>query len=131
MDISKLVTVVGLLVALSISSERLVEIIKGLSKFLNVEKKDPVAEGRRRSAIHALAVVAAVVTALLAKPVVESVLRLPEPTYLWIIALGLLASGGSSFWNSVLTYVLSLKDIKQQVAIAAKERRVDLQRLVG
>jgi hypothetical protein len=32
------------------------------------------------------------------------------------LALGLLASGGSGFWNSILTYVNKAKDIKVAAA---------------
>jgi hypothetical protein len=131
MDLTKLTTIVGLLVALSLASERLVEIIKGLVPWLDLEKKQPTEEGRRRSAIHAIAVVAGIVTAVLALPIIGSVIQLPEPTSLWIVALGLLASGGSSLWNSVLGYLLSVKDIKEQVAKLAKEDKIDLRRAIG
>ena len=127
----KLTTVVALLVALSVASERLVEIIKGLSEYLNVEQTEPVKEGRRRSAIHAIAVVAGIVTAFLARPVIANAVTLPEPSYLWIVALGLLASGGSSLWNSVLTYVLQVKNLKEQVVAKVKEGKVDALRLAG
>jgi hypothetical protein len=32
------------------------------------------------------------------------------------IALGLLASGGSGFWNSVLSYILEVKNIRAGIA---------------
>jgi len=38
-----------------------------------------------------------------------------------ILGLGLLASGGSGFWNSVLTYVTKVKDIKTVEADAKKK----------
>jgi hypothetical protein len=127
----KLTTIVGLLLALSIASERLVEIVKGMSKYLNIEKTDPVAEGRRRAVIHVIAVAAGIFTAVLAKPVVKDVLTLPDPVWLWLLALGLLSSGGSSLWNSVLTYMLQVKNLKEQVAKKVKDGKVDALRLAG
>jgi hypothetical protein len=48
-----------------------------------------------------------------------------------LIALGFLASGGSGLWNSILTYLLQVKDIKEGLAaITAKKvamaRQVEL-----
>jgi len=40
-----------------------------------------------------------------------------------ILALGLLASGGSGFWNSVATYVLKVKDIRAADAERAEMKR--------
>jgi hypothetical protein len=45
MDLTRLTTIVSLLVALSVASERLVEIIKGLVPFLNQQNVDPKKEG--------------------------------------------------------------------------------------
>jgi hypothetical protein len=113
MDITKLMTIVSLILALSIASERLVEIIKGLIPFLNQEHtNDARKEGWRRAALHILAVVAGIVTAMLAQPLIPSNVAQPSNN-LSVLALGLLASGGSGFWNSVLTYLLRIKDIKE------------------
>jgi hypothetical protein len=38
------------------------------------------------------------------------------------LALGLLASGGSGLWNSVLTYVLQVQDLKEELAKTAETR---------
>jgi hypothetical protein len=38
------------------------------------------------------------------------------------LALGLLASGGSGFWNSILTYVTKAKDVK---AAEAETRQIE------
>ncbi len=107
---------VALLVALSIASERLVEIIKGAVPPLNQENPDPAKEGRRKAALQFLAVLAGIVTTWLAWPAIDSMegLKLPANRVMGILALGLLASGGSGFWNSVLTYVTQVKDIKEE-----------------
>ena len=113
MDITKLTVIVSLILALSIASERLVEIVKGLIPFLNQEQTtDARKEGWRRAGLHILAIVAGVVTALLAQPLIPANVGVPSNN-VGILALGLLASGGSGFWNSVLTYFLSIKDIKE------------------
>jgi len=104
MDTNSLSVVVSLLVALSVASERLVAIIKGLVPFLNQENLDPTREGWRASALQGLAVASGVTTTLLARPLIPSVApgwdNLPG-----LLALGLLASGGSGFWSSVQGYV--------------------------
>ena len=126
MDMVELTAVVGLLVALSVASERLVEIIKGLIPPLNKENPDPDKEGVRRVALQCLAVAAGIVTAFLARPTIPVSLIPANTTDVWpVIALGLLASGGSGFWNSVLTYVMSVKDLKE---IDMLSRKLSLQK---
>jgi drug/metabolite transporter (DMT)-like permease len=120
MDISKLAAIVSVLVALSVASERLVEILKGLCSFLNQENSDKKKEGWRRASLQALAVVAGIITALLAQPAIKAVVPGLSEHWAGIVALGLLASGGSGFWNAVLAYVLSVKDIKKVEAVTKK-----------
>lgn len=121
MDIGNLSTIVSVLVALSVASERLVEIIKGLFAFLNKENSDPTKERLRRVALQALAVAAGIVTALLAHPAIKDVVPGLSGHWTGILALGLLASGGSGFWNAVLGYVLNVKDIKKAEAVQKKK----------
>lgn len=110
MDLTKLAALISLIVALSIASERLVEIVKGLVPFLDQQKTDPKVEGRRRSALHVLAVLSAIFTTWLAHDYIP--VEISQPNMGWsILGLGLLASGGSGFWNSILSYVLQVKDI--------------------
>ena len=113
MDINKLLAIVSVLVALSVASERLVEIIKGLVSFLNQENSDKTKEGWRKAALQALAVVVGIITALLAQPAIKGVVPGLSDNVWGILALGLLASGGSGFWNAILAYVLNVKDIKK------------------
>lgn len=124
MDMTKLTMIVSLLCGLSIASERLVEITKGLIPWLDRQRSNDVAEGRRRAMLHLLAVVSGVVTALLASPMIpEEVSKAYGDNQTWsILALGLLASGGSGFWNAILGYVTRLKDIKK---FEAEQKRRD------
>jgi hypothetical protein len=121
MDIGSLTAIVSILVALSVASERLVEIIKGLFSFLNTESSDPTKERLRRVALQALAVVAGIITALLAHPAIKDVVPGLSSHWTGIVALGLLASGGSGFWNAILGYVLNVKDIKKAEAVQKKK----------
>jgi hypothetical protein len=116
-----LYAVVALLVAISLASERLVEIIKGVIPFLNTESSGN-RETYRRLALHILAILAGVLTVYLAKDAFpDNLKKLSEGGGL--LALGLLASGGSSFWNSILTYLVKVKDIKE---VNAVERRLQV-----
>lgn len=111
----KLYALVALILALSVASERLVEIIKGLSPWLDKAKTDSRGEGHRRAALQGLAVLAGLLTAVLAQPVMPEGI-LPKgglgTGVLTTVALGLLASGGSGFWNAILSYVGKVKDVK-------------------
>ncbi len=106
--------IVGLLLAVSIASERLVEIVKGYWPWLNNANDDPVQEGRRKSALQILAVVAGIGTAFLASPILAKSLSGIDSHGIAILSIGLLASGGSAFWNAILSYLLQVKDLKKQ-----------------
>ena len=122
MDVTtNLSSVVGLLAALSIAAERFVEILKNAVPFLNQHNQDAAKEGWRRAALQLMAVLGGIVTALLAWPAIEGVAPASWHSTTGILALGLLASGGSGFWNSVLTYVLNVKDIKAETAKKMRE----------
>src|SRR5262244_130117 len=119
MDTTKLTAIVSLLITLSVASERLVEIVKGFIPALDKENSDPNKEGRRRAVLQILAVVAGIFTAFLARPILPQEI-LPPTNDGVILALGLLASGGSGFWNSILTYVTKVKEVKK---LEAEEKK--------
>jgi hypothetical protein len=109
-------SVLSLMLGLSVASERLVELIKGLigSNWLNEHKKDPKKELRRRVAIQILATACGMVTAYLARDAVILVIGSSDwPTCL---VLGLLASGGSGLWNALLDWSKYAKDIRKAQA---------------
>jgi hypothetical protein len=111
MNALQLTDLVCLILALSVASERLVEIVKGWVPFLSHGHADPAIEGRRKSILQLLAVVAGVCTALLSAGYLPP--GIGVSTAGWeIIVLGLLASGGSGFWHAVLTYMAGLKDLQ-------------------
>jgi len=116
METTNLTAIISVILALSVASERLVEIIKGLVPYLNKEIVDNEnAEGRRRAALQFIAVAAGIGTALLAQDYLPT--QIAGLTSNWsIIGLGLLASGGSGLWNSILGYVSSIKEIKKTEA---------------
>lgn len=114
-----LTATVTLVLALSVASERLVEIVKGLLPWL--DKEWETHESFRRALLQVLAVIAGVVTAHLSAPYVPQSLSSPSAEGLSLVGLGLLASGGSGFWNSVLTYMSGLKNLKKaEAAVAAR-----------
>jgi hypothetical protein len=125
MDTTKLTTVISLLIALSIASERLVDIIKGLVPWLNQPRRKPAQEGWRKAALQILAVIAGITTAWLSSAAIPKGVGIPDD-WTGTFALGLLASGGSGFWNSILTYVTKAKDLKaaeaetKQIEVRAK-----------
>lgn len=117
MDITKLTIFVSLILALSIASERLVEITKGfLWPSLNDKGKNKKDEQKRKAKQHILAIIAGVITTLIASwamPDNELLQGDILPRSLRVLSIGLLVSGGSGLWNSVLTYILNIKDLKE------------------
>jgi hypothetical protein len=118
--VDDLTALIGVIISLSVASERLVEIIKGFIPFLDRKADTDQKEGIRRSLIQILAVGSGVLTAFMAKDFLP--MEIANSAGNWnIIGLGLLTSGGSGFWNSILTYVTKVKDIKSaEVSTANK-----------
>ena len=103
------------------ATERLVEIINGLLPYawLSEKQTEPAKERQRKTRLQLLAVVAGMATAWLSSSYVSTDLLEANHSF-HVIVLGLLASGGSGFWNSVSTYTLDLKN-SQQKLMASKE----------
>lgn len=112
--IEALAAIIGVLISLSVASERLTEIIKGVIPFLNLQNADEKKEGRRKAILQAMAVCSGIVTAFLARPALADILPNAWTTLPAIFALGFLASGGSGLWNAVLSYVLNVKNMKKE-----------------
>jgi len=111
MTIDKLTSLASLILALSIASERLVEIIKGYIPLLSTPGATKESEGRRRATLQLMAVAAGIITAWLSRAYIPKELSDAMDGRAFL-GLGLLASGGSGLWNSVLSYLLKVKDIK-------------------
>ncbi|HEX8275227.1 MAG TPA: hypothetical protein VF615_21510 [Longimicrobiaceae bacterium] len=112
---------VPVLIGISLMSERIVTVVKTAFPWLTEEKKteakevDLVADRWRRLIVQALAFVASWLVAgmlqedgnLLGSFVIGSGAE-ARSIPVWLV--GLLASGGSAFWNNVLGYSKGLKD---------------------
>lgn len=115
MDTTQLSTVIGLLAALSVASERLVEIIKGIIPWLDQKKQTAGWETFRRALVNLTAVGAGIFTAFVASSAIPDAVHVPSGFWGKLV-LGLLASGGSGFWNSIQDYVNNAKNLKAQQA---------------
>ena len=128
--LTNLSSFVSVLLALSIASERLVELVKGFIPPLTTPLPDPQAERRRQLLIHLMSVVAAGVVVCLCDGQIESALKIDAEKFGWPqhALFTILVSGGSSFWNSIATWLLSLKNLNQQdLATSRKAGNTDLQ----
>lgn len=123
LDLNNLTVIVSLLITLSIASERLVEIIKNITPFLSQTNPDTTKDGLRQAALQTLAVLAGILTTFLASPAFPGMGTGFTNSWTVILALGLLASGGSGFWNTVLKYLLAVKDA-QKVETTEKQRKL-------
>lgn len=92
------------------------EITKSFFPDILTVKENVNEEARRQRYINLLAVVCGLITSALAQtqiPIEILPTNASDAQRFWTIAsLGLLASGGSGLWNSILTYVVKIKDLK-------------------
>lgn len=169
MDTNKLMAVVTIILTLSIATERLVEIVRGLyAKFFikkeqttlelptGLEIKTVEEQTWDKARVSLLSVVCGIVTAFLASPILAGIFKDMFPAdnpcglnnifgmgsagvcgfnlsangVFLVFALGLLASGGSSLWNSILEYLVKIKNIKGAVATRAQIRAANSIRII-
>lgn len=112
LDLNSMMTYVA---ALSVSTERVTEFIKKLPKFSGFlsTQKTGTQEDVRVMCVHVLAVVVGgIICGVFPKTLVPT--GITFPTEFWDKAsycflFGLLASGGSSFWNSALDTLRGVK----------------------
>ena len=123
--------IVAVLVALSIASERLVAIFKGFFKWLEEQKTDKKEEGKRKATLHLMAFASGIITAFLAKPIISTALGDVYSSIPALIALGLLASGGSGFWNSFSSYILAVKNVRNEALQSLRDGKSNITLRVG
>jgi hypothetical protein len=115
------IQVVGVLLTLSVASERLVEVLKGYLPWLGQTRTGERDDARRRSHLLVATTVVNLCTTWLAWPMIVQTPAIAKiDSFLTMIGFALLASGGSSMWNSVLSYLVGMKDIKKSEAKVAK-----------
>jgi hypothetical protein len=112
MDIASIIAILGVL---SLSVERVVEMIKNLLPFLSKKYDDERKARYRRFGLHFLAGIIGFLIALAAQEQIDYVLFKNEDSInCWgCVILGLLASGGSGFWNQSLGIVEEIKKAKK------------------
>lgn len=111
-DLTKLVT---LILAISISGERLVTFLKTLIPWLSSPPPSPTGRVGTSEVIRQVVVM---IIAFLACWLTAEIADVSTPIKPSL--LGLLASGGSAFWTNILSYVKGVKDIKTQEGLQAK-----------
>lgn len=109
---------IAFLAAMSMSVERIVEIVKTLIPFLCKENPDQRLEQKRRILIHLIAVAFACLIVWFAQKEIQAmfpqIFKTSEQISLaGIFIIGLLASGGSGFWNQSLRIVEEIKKAKK------------------
>lgn len=118
----KLSVLVATILAVSVASERIVEILKGLFPTLwPFSPATGTAEARRTAGIHILAGLAGAFVAWASGINLLAMLGLSGNaaggaiyTVLGYVVVGLLASGGSAFWNQVLDIMQAAKVQQEQ-----------------
>lgn len=125
MDVTSIIAILG---AMSLSVERVVEIFKSLIPSLAQTNPDLQKEYWRRAALQFFAVgvgtVIAIVTQDLIQPLLPKIFRTEGFIGLpGCIMLGLLASGGSGFWNQCLTIVEEIKKTKKADRIRVEKKQ--------
>ncbi|HQR33802.1 MAG TPA: hypothetical protein PLK30_13790 [Blastocatellia bacterium] len=120
-DINSLSATIASLSALSVVTERFVEIVKGTIPFLN-QSFEGAKEQWRNTALRLLAVVGGLLTVSLSHSEMGGFIEaMWNKGIAGQIALGLLASGGSGFWNAVLKYAGAVKDLRKTDLTARSE----------
>ena len=134
MTIDSLQTLATMVLALSAANERLIEALKNLfapflakKQITGNEASDPAGDRRRQLAVQILSVLGALCTAAwiaggrpwswgssLPLGAAADAPRVP------VVLLGLLTSGGSAFWNSVLDFTRGAAQLRKEKADIAR-----------
>ncbi len=117
----KLTSLLSILIALSLATERITETIKGLpyvSGWLAMEKSpDSSAEEFRKAFIQLLAIAIGTALTYTVQGQVFPSLGIPSGHLSICLLFGAMASGGSGMWNSALDIV---RDVSKQKELLVK-----------
>lgn len=120
--------ILSLLVTLSMATERVTEVIKGLpvlSAFLSRQwPANSWLEQFRKAVIHVIAIAVGMGFAYCVQGSIVSLLKIPSPpSHVWgvLLLFGGLASGGSGIWNSTLDFVRAAKQQKEAVVAQVQQ----------
>jgi hypothetical protein len=122
MDVTVITTFLTMMVAISVAAERMVEILKGWfpNAYPFASRSDATQEMRRCASVHVLAGIFGALVAYFGKINVFAGLSTATiAPWIYYIGAGLLASGGSAFWNQLLDLVHAAKVKREQDAITA------------
>jgi hypothetical protein len=117
-----LTSMLGFLAALSVATERITEMLKGLSGFLTGPgddpkmAKDPKVERLRKLSIQFLAVAIGSVLSYLTYGQLQKTLGLDGVTPAVCLLFGAMASGGSGLWNSAPDIAREMNRQKQMIS---------------
>jgi hypothetical protein len=111
-------SIVALLGAMSLSVERVVEIVKSMVPFLAQAQQDAGKERWRRISLYLLSTIVGTLIAFIAQeqiqPLLATMFKTPGVIGLpSCFILGLLSSGGSGFWNQSLSIVEEIRKAKK------------------
>jgi hypothetical protein len=115
-----LTSLVALLAAMSMAVERVVEILKNLIPFLK-NTQAGYWENVRFSSLHVLAALVGTVIAWQTQPTIAGLfpsLSTGKLGWMSTVVLGLMASGGSAFWNHALDLIQASK-VKAEAGAAS------------
>ncbi len=122
MDLTALTSFVALMLAVSVATERMVEVLKGWFPNTKLFKADTdsTKEAHRCAWIHVLAGVCGLAVAAVGKIDIFQVLHIDSWAHTTALSIafyraaswsiiGILASGGSAFWNHALDLIKATK----------------------
>jgi hypothetical protein len=122
----KLTSLLGFFAALSVATERITEIIKGLpglSRWFSVDKTGTT-EDFRKASVQIVAVLAGMLVSYLVRQPLAQQLNISDPSQIsfgWYLVFGAMASGGSGIWNSALDIVRAVNEQKTLVTDKLKK----------
>ncbi len=138
MDGTELYLLAALLGAMSVAAERLVELYNATFEDPDTETLDQDKGRWRRMKPLLLSIAAGILVAwgslkaLQSVSVVKQLFGEDGPRFWTVIVLGILSSGGSSFWNSIATYANKVKALKgaevERQKLRIKTERLRLQK---